>query len=166
MRDQHIISILEKSPLTSLDESELTGIRTHTGHCSECMRAYEAAQISALLLKERAASAVAPSPFFQTRVMAALRERQAANEPSELRRMWQAAGALVSLMAVIVAVLAILVFLAPTSQTTSGPQEVVSVEEPHAAEELLLAQDDLSDNEMSYEEVLTTIYESEEDVVR
>ena len=161
MRDEHIISIIENAPLSGLSESERAFIRSHTEQCAECRRALEAAQISTLLLKERAAETIEPSPFFQTRVLAALRERQAANETSALRRLWNAAGALVSSMAVTVAALLILTLFAPGSQPTQ--QEVVSADNPYSAEEVIFDQDDLSADQMSYGQVLSTLYESDED---
>src|SRR5215210_729909 len=116
MRDEHIISIIENTPLSGLSESERATIRAHTDQCAECRRALEAAQISQLLLRERAAETIEPSPFFQTRVLAALRERQAANETSVFKRLWNATGALVSSMAMTVAALVILTVFAPGSQ--------------------------------------------------
>ena len=163
MRDEHIISIIEDAPLSGLSESELADIRAHTNQCAECLRAFEAAQISTLLLRERVAETIEPSPFFQTRVLAALRERQAAGETSALKRLWNATGALVSSMAATVAALAILTVFAPGSQPTPGPQEVASVYNSYSAEEVLFDQNQLPDDQMSYGQVLTTLYESDED---
>ncbi len=163
MRDEHIISIIENAPLSSLSESELANIHAHTDQCTECLRAFEAAQISALLLRERVAETIEPSPFFQTRVLAALRERQAANETSALRRLWNATGALVSSMAATVAALAILTVFAPGSQPTTGSQEMASTYNSYSAEEVLFDQSDLPTDQMSYGQVLSTLYESDDD---
>lgn len=162
MKDVHIISILESSPFNSLSESELGSMRAHVAQCDECRRAYEAAQISALLLKERAAQEVLPSPFFQTRVLAALRERQALTETplSSLRRLWKAAGALVSGMAVTVAALAAFTFFAPQLETTQ--QETASTFNAYSAEEVILAQGESVETDLSYDQVLSTVYESDE----
>src|SRR2546430_6531235 len=116
MKEEHIISLIENMPLAGLSETELTAIRTHTVDCVNCRRAFEAAEISSLLLKERAAEAtkaLGPSPFFHTRVMANLRERQAADESWAINswtlgRMVRVAGALASSMVATVAALAIL----------------------------------------------------------
>lgn len=163
MRDEHIINIIENAPLSSLSESELANIRAHTDQCADCRRAFEAAHISALLLKERVAEIVEPSPFFQTRVLAALRERQAANETSVLRRLWNATGALVSSMAATVAALAILTVFAPGSQPASDLKEVASAYNSYSAEEVLFDQSVLPADQMSYEQVLATLYESDAD---
>jgi anti-sigma-K factor RskA len=163
MRDEHIISIIENAPLSSLSESERAFIRAHTDQCAECRRAFEAVQISTLLLRERVAETVEPSPFFQTRVLAALRERQAANETSALRRLWNATGVLVSSMAATVAALAILTIFAPGSQPISGSQEVASAYNSYSAEEVIFDQSDLPSDQMSYGQVLSTLYGSDDD---
>lgn len=164
MRDEHIINIIENTPLSGLGESELENIRAHTEQCAECLRAFEAAQISALLLRERIAETIEPSPFFQTRITAALRERQAVNETSALKRLWNATGALVSSMAATVAALAILTVFAPGSQLASGPQEVASAYNSYSAEEVLFDQSELpAEDQMSYGQVLTTLYDSDDD---
>lgn len=163
MRDEHIISIIENAPLSGLGESELSGIRAHTDTCAECRRAFEAAQISTLLLKERVAETIEPSPFFQTRVLAALRERQAVNETSALRRLWNATGALVSSMAATVAALVILTLFAPGSQPTPNQPEVASAYNSYSAEEVLFDENELPEEQLSYGQVLSTLYESDED---
>lgn len=163
MRDEHIIGIIENAPLSSLSEDELTNIRAHAEECAACRRAFEATQISTLLLRTRAAETIEPSPFFQTRVLAALRERQAVTETSALRRLWNATGALVSSMAATVAALAILTAFVPGSQPAAGPQEVASAYNSYSAEEVLLDQVDAPENQMSYGQVLSTLYESDDD---
>lgn len=168
MTDEHIIILIENAPLASLSESELAAIRVHTGDCSDCLQAFQAAQIAALLLRERAAEESEPSPFFQTRVMATLRERQADGSWANLwalGRMWRAAGALASTMVATVAALAVLTLVMPASQVTSGSQQVSSLSSTYSEEEVLFSQgervDDLSDAQ-----VLNTIYQGEEEAVR
>ena len=163
MKEEHIISILESSPFNSLGESEMAAIDAHVAHCEGCRRALEAAQISALLIRERAVAGVEPPPFFQTRVMAALRERRASAESplSSLRRLWKATGALVSGMAATVVALAVLTFVAPSTETVS--QDAASAFNAYAAEDVILASDRLPEDGLSYDQVLNTIYETDED---
>ena len=155
MRDDHIINLIENTSLASLSENDLTAIRAHTDHCSDCRQAFQAAQVSALLLKERALAEFEPSPFFQTRVMATWRERQAASEWG-WSRMWRAAGALASSMVATVAALAVLTFAIPATQVVSGTQASAA---PHgySAEELILDQTAQLEDE-SDGQLLTTIY--------
>lgn len=173
MRDEHVISILESVPFADLGEGELAAVRAHAGHCAECRRAYEAAQISALLLRGRAAETIEPPPFFQTRVLAALRERQAATEVWGFGRVWKATRALVSSMAVTVAALAVLTVVAPVQQPEPGaqdeaaaPREVASVINPRSAEDVLLEQDNPPGEQLTYGQVLSALYESDEDAAR
>src|SRR6266487_4123067 len=111
MKENHIIDILENSSFASLNESERAVIQTHAANCLPCARAYEATQVASSLLKARASEVVEPSPFFHTRVLASLRERQ--NEIPAFKRLWQVAGALVSSMTATVALLAVLSFIIP-----------------------------------------------------
>jgi anti-sigma-K factor RskA len=165
MKDEHITSLLEGAPFARLSERELATIKAHTSVCAACRRAYEAARRAALLLKERAAESVEPSPFFQTRVLAALRERQAGNEGWSFARLWRSAGALVSSMAAVVALLAGLTFLAPASQPTTT-ETVATVSNPYSTEDVVLAQDEAADEQMTDAQVLTTLYDADDEQTR
>jgi len=165
MKDEHIISIIEHSPFDALTESDLATVRAHAGHCDDCLRAYRAAQISSLLVKERAVAAFEPSPFFQTRVLAALREQQASTGAAaafSFRRLWKATGALVSGMAATVAALAVFTFFAPSLESTQ--QDTTSAFGAYSAEELILARGDLPEADLTYDGLLTTIYGTDVDV--
>lgn len=162
MRDEHIKRLLDEAPLASLGESELEAVRAHADACAECRRAFEAAQAASLMLKERAAEVFEPSPFFQTRVLAALRERRAAEEGWTFGRLWKSAGLLVSSMAATVAALAVLTFVAPSEQASA--QEIAPA--PYTAEALLFDEADAGDTQMTYEQVLTTLDESEDGEAR
>lgn len=161
MKDEHIIGLIESEPLASLSEQDLTAIRAHTSQCSDCLRAFQAAQVSAFMLKERAAAEFEPSPFFHTRVMATLRERQAANGSWALSRLWRAAGALASSMVATVAALAVLTFVIPGTQVTTGTQ-VSSLPNTYSAEEVMLDQSTQLDEQISDGQLLTTLYDGEE----
>ena len=160
MKENHIIDLLENHSFASLNESERAVIRTHTAKCSSCARAYEATKIASSLLRERAAEFVEPSPFFPTRVMAALRERQ--NEVPAFKRLWQTAGALVSSMTATVALLAVLSFVVPGTQTSRTAQ--ASESNGYSAEEVILNQNGLQDEQASDAQVLTTLYSAEDSV--
>ena len=160
MKDEHIISRLENTSLGSLGEADLIAIRTHAESCPDCLQAYQAAQVSRLLLKERVAAEFEPSPFFHTRVLAILRERQANNDSWAFSRMWRAAGALASSMAAAVALLAVFTFAVPENQIAS--QQVSSLPNGYSAEEVILEQTPQAE-EVSDGQLLTTIYGGEEE---
>lgn len=161
MRDEHIISLIESAPLASLSESDLTAIRAHTDHCSGCLRAFQAAQVSTLLLKERASETFEPSPFFHTRVMATLRERQAGGALAPLwtlGRLWRSAGALASTMVASVAALAVLTFVIPGNETVPAFQPVSSLAHNYSAEEVILDETAQAEDQLSDDQLLNTIY--------
>lgn len=156
MRDEHIKRMLDEAPLSSLGKAELESVRAHADACGDCRRAFEAAQVSSLMLKSRAAEAFEPSPFFQTRVLAQLRERRAAEEGWTLARLWKSAGILVSSMAATVAALAVFTFVAPQPTTAQNF-------EPYTAESVILDESDTADEQMTDVQVFTTLYESDDD---
>ena len=156
MKDEHIVDVLDQGPLAVLSEAERERVLRHVAVCEPCLQAFEAAQLSAVLIRERVAQAVEPSPFFHTRVMAAWREQQAGNSAPVLQRLWKAAGVLVSSMAATTAALAVLSFFGPGS-----PQETTS-SNPYSAESVILAGNS-NEDQLSYEEVLNAIYAEEEE---
>ena len=157
MKDKHIIEILDRASIAMLSESELNEIRVHALECMSCRSAYEAARLSAVVMKSRAEATIEPSPFFQTRVMAALREQQAVESVPAMLRLWRSAKTLVSTMAVTTAALAVVSFMQP-SQTTTAPEQTASA---FSAYSVIMDQD--ADDQMSYEQVLSTIYEDDDD---
>ena len=161
MRDEHIIKLLDGAPLASLGASELAAARAHAEVCADCRRALAAAEAASLMLKERAAETFEPSPFFQTRVLAALRERRAAEEGWTFARLWRSAGLLVSSMALTTATLAVLTFVAPQQAS----QELASGGAPDSAEALIL-DEAAGDAQMTYDEVLASLYGAEEEATR
>ena len=161
MRDGHVIEILESGPFDSLTDAELDEVRAHAAGCDGCRLAYDAARVSSALLRERVAESFEPPPFFQTRVLAALRERQA-EQAWALPRLWKAAGAVFASMLTTVAALGALTFLAP-GELESNAAEETAAEEVYSVEESVLAQGGAADEEMTYDQVLSVVYEPEDD---
>lgn len=160
MKDKHIIDMLEIGPLASLTESEVRIISTHAESCSACHQAYEAARISTSLVRERAAETMEPSPFFQTRVLAAWRERQASDNVPAFWRLWKTAGALVSSMALTTAALAAVSFLAPGAGTGTSQNTTADLSQ-YSAEAVVFDQDQ-SDEQMTDEQLLSASYADDE----
>jgi hypothetical protein len=164
MRHEHIKATLDATPLESLGKAELAALRAHADACAECGRAFEAARAASLMLKARAGETFEPSPFFQTRVLAALRERRAAEEGWTFARLWRSAGLLVSSMAASTAALAVLTFVAPSEQATG--QELAVGSQPVTAESLIFDEAEAEGGQMTYEQVLTTLYGDEDEEAR
>jgi hypothetical protein len=156
MRNNHIIEILDGASVATLSESELDEMKAHGRECASCQSAFEAAQLCASLLKERAQVTVEPSPFFQTRVMAAWRERQGVDTVPAFVRLWQSARALVSAMAVATIALAVVSFVWP-EQATALPEQTASA---YSAESVIF---DQADEQLTYAQVLNAIYEEEDE---
>jgi hypothetical protein len=153
---RHITEILDNASVSALSENELNEVRAHALECESCRSAYEAARLSAVVLKSRTQVVVEPSPFFQTRVMAALREQREAENVPAFSRLWKSAKVLVSSMALTTAALGVLTFVLPG--TVVSDDQAVSA---YSAESVIMGQK--ADEQLSYEQVLSTIYEDDED---
>jgi Putative zinc-finger len=160
MRDNHITDLLERRALGSLTASELDIVKAHTAGCSHCLHVYEVAQASLLLLQERASATVEPPPFFQTKVMAAIREQNLAPKRLEFLKMWQTARALLVWMGALVVMLLALTFLTD-SQLQTEPSNLASISDD-SPERVFLDQDE-PDDEITSSQALTIIYDSELD---
>lgn len=162
MSEQHIIERLESGPWAQFSESELAHAEAHVSECESCHQALVVARTAEELLRTRAQDLVQPPPFFQTRVLAAWRERQAANEVWSFGRLWRTAGAVFSSMAATVAVLAALTFALPaTSNTTGSP--ALAQSSAYSAEDVIFSPDG-SDSTVSDEQVVTTIMGVDDEV--
>lgn len=156
MNDKHITELLDNTALAALSPSELEEIRAHARDCEPCSDAFAAAQLSALVIQERAQAAIEPSPFFQTRVMAAIREQQAVENVPAMLRLWKSARGLVSSMALTTAALAVLSFVVASPATTPSDQTTAAL----SAESVILGQDA---DDLTYEQVMNAIYDDDED---
>src|ERR1041385_1668191 len=155
MKDKHIIDVLDNNSIASLSETELSEVQAHARECASCREAYEAARLAVIVLQNRAQTKIEPSPFFQTRVMAAWREQQAVESVPAMLRLWRSARALVSSMAVTTAALAALTFVLP-AQPASATDQTASI---MSAESVIMC----SDDQVSYDQVLSTIYADDDE---
>ena len=162
MNDNHITEMLDSTAFHALSESELNAIRAHAAGCHECEQAFAAARLSSLLLQERVSEAAEntanANPFFQTRVMAAWREQQAGSAWS-FRRLWNATGALVASMAATTAALAVLMFVAPATDTANQQTATLA---PYSAESVVLGQD-RDDSQLTNDQVISAIYDDDDE---
>lgn len=160
MNDKHIIGIIDNVSLASLSKIELEEVRVHARACESCGAAFEAAEVSALVIKERAHTKIEPSPFFHTKVLAAWREQQAVESVPAFVRLWKSASALVSSMAVATIALAAMTFVFPDPATAVQEQTGSA----YSTESVIFDQDDqLADGQLTYGQVLNAIYEEEDE---
>ncbi len=155
MKEKCITEILDNASIANLSESELAKVQTHAQGCVSCRGAYEAAKLSAVVIRSRVQVTIEPSPFFQTRVIAALREQQAVESVPAMLRLWRSSKALVSSMAVTTAALAVLSFVLPAPGIAVDDQAVPVF----SAESVIMG----NDEQISYEQVLSTIYADEDE---
>jgi hypothetical protein len=165
MNDEHVIDILESKPLAALSKSDLELIETHAAGCEPCRQAFAAAQVAAVLLIERARETFEPPPFFQTRVLAALREQQAARDTWAWSRLWRTAGGLATSMAATVATLAVLTFVVPGTQNTETQNPALAFN-AYSTEQVVFDESGPADDQISDSDVLTTLYGADDDVVK
>lgn len=161
MPDTHIIRTLEEKPFDSLSGDDIASAESHIAICDECKSAYDAARIAASLIQARTAETVDVGPFFKTRVMAAIRESRLSPEESPLVRMWRAAGALVSTMAVLVVILTGMTIF---SESPDSQMEltIASSQNLYSPEYVVLERGDLGDDELANDQVVSTIYDLED----
>ena len=127
MKSEHILDILDKQRFDELSIAEKNLIENHSAECPSCSVAYKSARISSVLLTTSVAQNFEPSPFFHTRVLANLREKEIVKTPFfAISRLWRASASLIALMVTIVLFLAISTIFAPHSKVTAG--EVDSAE--------------------------------------
>lgn len=157
MRGEHIIDLLEQGPISALSDRDRAIVDAHVVDCSNCLRAYMAAKLSAELLEARASERLEPSPFFKSRLMAAIREKQIRQRLS-LVAMWRAGRALVGSMAALPVVLLALTFYPAGSGDTPDAVEASSSEDLYSAEWLILENGDATD-ELTDSQVLETLYD-------
>ncbi|HET6978823.1 MAG TPA: hypothetical protein VFI24_20995 [Pyrinomonadaceae bacterium] len=153
--NKHITEILDNASIAALSESELNAVRAHALECGPCRSAYEAARLSAVVMKSRAQATIEPSPFFQTRVMAAIREQREVESVPAIFRLWKSAKLLVSSMALATVALGVLSFALPG--TTADDQSLSA----YSAESVIMGQN--TDDQITYEQVLSTIYEADDE---
>jgi hypothetical protein len=154
MNNSHIIDILDNAPVAELTETQLVSVRTHVETCSSCAGSLDAAMLAAKVIHSRAAVEIEPSPFFATTVLARIREQQPDNVPVMLR-LWRSASYLVSSMAITTAALAVISFVVP-GPAVGSPEPAATA---YSAESVILG----GEEELSYEQVLSTIYTEEDE---
>lgn len=160
--NKHILALLEERSLTDLSASELAAITAHTASCDECLFAYEAAQVAFAMLQERAALVVEPPPFFQTRVMAAIREQNQANDTFGFARMWQAAKSLMASMAALVVLLLTLTIYSSYDSSPASTESAFSYS-ADPDEQVIYGRDNFDEQEVTNSQVLNAIYDIDEE---
>ncbi len=154
MKSKHITKILDDTAFKDLSASQIAEINAHSESCARCRKAFQAARISSALLENRSAEVFEPSPFFETKVLAALREKQIVAKPiAAFWRWWQASSAVVLPILLVVFTLMALTIFAPqqTLQTTAAADEF-------STEQIIFQGNDFN-RELTTSQALQIIYE-------
>jgi anti-sigma factor RsiW len=161
MKNEHILDILDEKAFADLNAAELRAIESHAAACDSCANAFAAARISSVLLRAEAVEEFAPTPFFQTRVMANLRERQAKMNPfSALAKLWQASAAMVVLMmAVVIGLIALTAFAPSTVSAGASNFDAYSTD-------MVIMNERVTQREPTNEQIFQMIYGTGEDATK
>jgi hypothetical protein len=162
MPDNHIIKMLDEKPFSSLGDGDIASAESHIATCEQCKSAYDAARVAASLIQARTSEALEPGPFFKTRVMAAIRERQLTAEEPALVRMWRAAGALISTLALVLVTLTGMTIFSQSTDSQSQMPVVAASQNLYSPEYVVLERGDLDDDELANDQVIGTVYDVED----
>jgi hypothetical protein len=139
MKYEHIIGLLENDRFPRLTNGELQQIDAHIAQCVDCRQAHAAARIAGALLRARAGQSIEPPPFFTTRMMAAIREKQSSPSLLDILSLWKTARALIVSGAAAAGLLAALTFLTPQPQSESSALAVLTSD--YSAERVVFVDD-------------------------
>jgi hypothetical protein len=160
MKDEHILDILDEKAFGELNADELSVIKAHAARCADCFQAFQTARVSAFLLKAQVGEVFEPSPFFQTRVMANLREKQAKMNPfAAIGKLWRASASLLAMLITVVVALVALTGFTPEYNTVAGAP-VSSLE--NESTDMVILNGRLPGREPNDEQVFQIIYGSAE----
>src|SRR4051812_39789553 len=104
MKERHITDLLDAGR-GSLTGEDRIFIERHVAGCESCSADLKNSRIADILVTARSSEIIESSPFFSTRVMAALRERQTQADPFSLFNLWHTARGLITGMAALVLLL-------------------------------------------------------------
>ena len=155
MKDNHILDLLDEN----FDEANSAAVAAHTAHCEGCRVAVNAARISSVLFRAEAVSVFEPSPFFQTKVLNALRrERQSLRKPlAAFWRWWQASSAMIAVMILTAVGFIALTIFAPSNNAPETQAGMIN-ENPYSAEAILINQKSRAN--LTTEQSLELIYKT------
>jgi len=162
MADTHIIKMLDETPFGGLRDSDIARCESHIAACEQCKAAYEAARLASSLIQARTSETVNAGPFFKARVLAAIRERRLAPEEPVLLRMWRAAGAMVSTMVLLLAVLTGITIFTQNPDSQWQTAIAAASENLYSPEYVVLERGDRDDDELANDQVLGTMYDLED----
>jgi len=150
-------------------EGLLADILSHAEHCDGCRAIYRARLVCDSLIQARSAAIIEPPPFFETRIMAAIRERGAQARRAFLPALWREAGVvLTSIVAVVVILVSLTLMAGPRAaaiHAAQGAQDTTAG--PYSAEQVVMGDaggdaGSAADDSLSNAQVVDTVFNSDE----
>jgi hypothetical protein len=132
------------------------GILAHCEVCAECRGMLEAADMTKRLIQARSFQEIEPSPFFRTRVLAAIRERGAVVVRRQTEKMWSSARVVVASMCFVVVVLLALNLFAPKPVDRARGEEAVRTRD--SVERVVMDDNGTTDESLTSGQVLDTVF--------
>lgn len=165
MKTRHITDILDNKAFDELGEEDLKTVHIHIKECRSCREGFEAARVSSVLLKTKAAFELpVPSAFFQAKVMNALRDKQTIAKPIEaFKRWWQAASAPVFVMLIALGALIAFTAFVPVSGINQSQAEASNFN-LYSTDTIILNQK--LPRDLTNEQVFEVLYETKSDIRR
>ncbi|MDQ4122437.1 MAG: hypothetical protein M3209_13440 [Acidobacteriota bacterium] len=153
MKSKHITTILDETPFKDLTAAQIGEINAHSETCSSCRTAFQAARLSSVLLQNRTTEVFEPSPFFESKILAALREKQIVAKPIAAFWGWWKASSMVifPILLVVITLMALTIF-APQQQIQA------TIADDLAPEQIIFQGNDFN-RELTTSQALQIIYE-------
>ncbi|HEX9931101.1 MAG TPA: hypothetical protein VGB02_21380 [Pyrinomonadaceae bacterium] len=154
MKSKHITKILNETAFKDLSRAEIAEINAHADDCPRCQKAFQAARMSSALLENRAAEVFEPSPFFETRVLAALREKQIVAKPiAAFWRWWRASSVVVfPILLVVITLMALTIF------SPQQPLQATAAADDFSTEQIIFQGNDFNQT-LTTAQAMQIIYE-------
>ena len=138
MKCRQVRMAIDGQRLDRLEGDQRQAILSHSEGCTECRRWLDAVSVAASLIKSRASVELEPSPFFTTRVTAAIRDWNAPAPRWSAEKMWASTRAIVAAMfAIVIILLALNVFLSKAPEIPSIDTARMVMDESQSTDENL-----------------------------
>src|SRR5262245_35382623 len=156
MRCRQVRKSIDTQPLNHTDGDQRLAILAHCESCVDCRRWLDAAALATSLIRARACEEMEPSPFFRTRVLAAIREHGSVALRRQTERMWRSSRAVVASMFAVVMILLALNLFAP-----QPPEQVAGGESfrgRDSVERIVMDDTGATDDSITSGQVLDTVF--------
>ena len=155
MRCRQVRKAIDEQLPDAAEAGRRLAILAHCEACAECRGVLEAAEMTARLIQARSFQEIEPSPFFRTRVLAAIRERGAVVVRRQTERLWSSARVIVASMFVVVVVLLAMNLFAPKPVDRIGGEDAVRRD---SVERIVMDDNSTTDESLTSGQVLDTVF--------